>query len=219
MRLPAPPLLLITARSLARSALPDVMTRAFDGGCRWVMVREKDLEAPARRTLVEQIMEAAAPFEAKVVVNSDLAAAEIAHGVHLPQGQSCTNARKQLGPDKIIGVSAHTAGEAGAAATAGANYVTMSPIFPTQSKPGYGPPLYLEGLRDIAKRVPVPVIALGGVTAATARSCQDAGAAGVAVMGTIMRASDPAYPIYDILSQLRTDAVSGGTRAQTSGRR
>lgn len=196
-------MLLITDRAMARLSLERAVERACAGGCRWVMVREKDLDPEERFALVEKIVAIAEPYGARILVNSDLKAAEIAHGVHLPQGFSCTNARKALGPDKIIGVSAHSAGEAGAAASAGADYVTISPIFPTRSKPGYGPPLYLDGLKRIAKRVPIPVIALGGITAATALSCRRAGAAGVAVMGTIMRASDPALPVHDILNQWR----------------
>ena len=88
-----------------------------------------------------------------------------------------------------------------AAASAGADYATISPIFPTQSKPGYGPPLYLDGLKRVVGKVTIPLVALGGVTAATALSCRRAGASGVAVMGTIMRASDPAMSVYDILNQ------------------
>lgn len=186
---------------MVRASLEAALERSFVGGCRWVMVREKDLDPSERMKLVESILKVAEPFDAKVIVSSDLKAAEIAHGVHLPQGQSCTNARATLGPDKIIGVSAHTVGEAGAAASAGADYATISPIFPTQSKPGYGPPLYLDGLKRVVGRVKIPLLALGGVTAATALSCRRSGAAGIAVMGTIMRASDPAMSIYDILNQ------------------
>ena len=196
-------MLLITDRTMARLPLERVVERALRGGCRWIMVREKDLDAAARLSLVETIVRVAEPYGAKVLVNGDLKAAEIADGIHLPQGHSCTNARTALGPDKIIGVSAHTVAEAGAAASAGADYVTISPIFPTRSKPGYGPPLYLDGLKRIVTRVSIPVIALGGVTAATALSCRRAGAAGVAVMGTIMRASDPTFPVQDILNQWR----------------
>ncbi len=201
MTLPDPPMLLITDRTMVRVSLEATLERSFDGGCRWVVVREKDLEPDERLKLVETILRLAEPYNAKILVNSDMKAAEIAHGVHLPQGQSCTNARATLGPDKIIGVSAHTIGEAGAAASAGADYATISPIFPTQSKPGYGPPLYLNGLKRVVGKVTIPLVALGGVTAATVLSCRRAGAAGVAVMGTIMRASDPAMSVYDILNQ------------------
>ena len=201
MNLPIPPMLLITDRTMVRGALTAALDRAFQGGCRWVMVREKDMGPNERMTLVESILRIAEPYDAKILVNSDLNAAEIAHGVHLPQGQSCSNARATLGPDKMIGVSVHTIGEAGAAASAGADYATISPIFPTKSKPGYGPPINLDGLQKVVKRVSIPLIALGGVTGATVLSCRRAGVAGVAVMGTIMRASDPAMPVYDILKQ------------------
>ncbi len=201
MRIPDPPLLLVTAREMARWPLEDTIASALAGGCRWVMVREKTMEPDARRRLVEQIVERAEPYGATVIVNSDLELAGLAHGVHLPQGQSCTRARELLGSDALIGVSAHTAGEAGAAASAGADYVTLSPIFPTVSKPGYGPPLTLQGFSAIVSRIDVPAIALGGVTAATAAACRRAGAAGIAVMGTIMRASDPATAVAEILRQ------------------
>ena len=135
-------------------------------------------------TLVKSILRIAKPYDAKILVNSDMNAAKVAHGVHLPQGQSCRNARATLGPDKIIGVSAHNIGEAGAAASAGADYATISPIFPTQSKPGYGPPLNLDGLQKIVKRVSIPLIALGG---SRERRCCLAGARVrlVAVMGQL----------------------------------
>ena len=181
------------------ASLEATLDSAFGGGCRWVMVREKDVEAVDRMKLVEAIMKIAKPYDATVMVNSDVKAAEIAHGVHLPQGMSCANARETLGPDKLIGVSAHTIGEVAAAATGGAAYATISPLFSSQSKPGYGPPLYLDGLRKVVERAPIPLVALGGVTAATVLSCRLAGAAGAAVMGTIMRAGDPAAAVHDIL--------------------
>ena len=186
---------------MVRVSLEAALERSFDGGCRWVVIREKDLDSDERMKLVETILKLAEPYNAKILVNADMKAAEIAHGVHLPQGQSCTHARATLGPDKIIGVSAHSIGEAGAAASAGADYATISPMFPTQSKPGYGPPLYLDGLKRVVGKVTIPLVALGGVTAATALSCRRAGASGVAVLGTIMRASDPAIAVYDILNQ------------------
>ena len=77
------------------------------------------------------------------------------------------------------------------AASAGADYVTLSPIFPSASKPGYGPALGTNILGEAAK-LGIPVLALGGVTADKAAACRAAGAAGIAVMGPAMRSSDPA---------------------------
>lgn len=196
--LPRPPVLLITDRRLAARPLADVVAAALDGGCRWILVREKDLGADALATLVADIVALARPHGAAVSVSGDAAVAEEAgaHGVHLPQAATgraaIADARERLGVDALVGVSCHTVEEARDAAADGADYVTYSPIFLTASKPGYGPALGLDGLADAARRAPVPVLALAGIDATNAADCRRAGAAGIAVMGSIMRASDPA---------------------------
>ena len=79
-----------------------------------------------------------------------------------------------------------------AAAKGGADAITLSPIFASASKPGYGPALGLERLGEVAAVSPIPVIALGGIEdEAGVRACLVAGAAAVAVMGAAMRAADP----------------------------
>ena len=77
--------------------------------------------------------------------------------------------------------------------------MTLSPIFLTSSKPGYGPPLGVGAL-GVAARAGVAVVALGGVTADVARPCLDAGATGVAVMGDIMRSDDPGRSVGGLLA-------------------
>ena len=77
MNLPVPPMLLITDRTMVRGTLTAALNRAFLGGCRWVMVREKDMSPDERMTLVESILRIAKPYEAKILVNSDMNAAEI----------------------------------------------------------------------------------------------------------------------------------------------
>ena len=98
----------------------------------------------------------------------------------------------------MIGRSCHRAAELRDAATEGCTYATLSPIFPSASKPGYGPGLGPAALQDAA----LPVLALGGVTASNAGDCLAAGAAGVAVMGEIMRAEDPAQVVAALLDAL-----------------
>jgi thiamine-phosphate pyrophosphorylase len=105
------------------------------------------------------------------------------------------------GADVLIGISAHAEDDVAAAQTQGADYVTLSPIFATTSKPGYGPALGLAGLAR-ALRFGLPVIALGGVTADSAAECLRAGAAGVAVMGGIMRAAGRAGGVEDAVRRL-----------------
>jgi thiamine-phosphate pyrophosphorylase len=192
MRLPQPPLLVITDRRRARRPLLELLEELFAAGVRWVMVREKDLPETELAALVEEVVRRARAWGAAVVVNghAGVAAACGADGVHLPQGFSVAEARRLVGPDRWVGVSAHNLEEAQRAA-AGADYITLSPIFTPVSKPDYGPPLGLEALRQVARAVPIPVIALGGITPANARSCLEAGAAGIAVLGGLMEATDP----------------------------
>jgi thiamine-phosphate pyrophosphorylase len=97
--------------------------------------------------------------------------------------------------------------EAQTAIAEGANYVTMSPIFLTDSKPGYGPALGLENLRVMTQAIRAPVLALGGVTVDNAADCVRAGAAGVAVMGSVMRSPTPGTIIRDLIETLSTVAT------------
>ena len=191
MILPQPPILVISDRHQVRHSLEHVAKAVFAAGGRWLLVREKDLEAAARLALVRRVLDIAQPFGATVMISADVAAvtATGAAGVHMPDGGDVAAARAALGAGDLIGVSAHDGEGAAAAADAGADYVTLSPIFPSISKPGYGPALGLAAIRESSARV--PVLALGGVTHETVAGCLDAGAAGVAVMGAVMGAADP----------------------------
>jgi thiamine-phosphate pyrophosphorylase len=193
--LPSPPLLVISDRSQAKRPLLEIAEAAFRGGCRWFSLREKDLPAQERRDLLHALLALGRRFGAAVTVHDDIEAAVAAgaDGVHLPgagHGDDPAAARRLL-PQGLIGVSAHSPGEAAAQLKAGADYVTLSPIFLTESKPGYGPALGLEALEAAARLSPGPVIALAGIDERNAAACLAASAAGIAVMGEIMRATDP----------------------------
>lgn len=201
MTLPQPPILVISDRHQARQPLEQVAEAVFTAGGRWLLVREKDLAAEARLALVRQILVIARPFGASVMTSADVTAVREtgAVGVHLPDGGDVASARAVLGTGACIGYSAHNGAGAAAAVNAGADYVTLSPIFPSISKPDYGPALGLAALRDVAARL--PVLALGGVTVETVSKCLDAGAAGVAVMGAVMSADDPGAVMAALLAK------------------
>ncbi|WFE62342.1 thiamine phosphate synthase [Micromonospora sp. WMMD714] len=92
---------------------------------------------------------------------------------------------------RLVGRSCHDPAELARLSTE--HYVTLSPVWTTRSKPGYGPPLHPDGLRRLVRLSPVPVLALGGIeTPQQVTACVEAGAVGVAVLGAIMRAADPA---------------------------
>ena len=184
------------------------------------MLREKDLDAAARRDLLRDLVARGAPFGATVTVNGDLAAAQAAGaaGLHLPAGDDLGNrlaeARRALGPGALLGASCHSLEEAAAAAAAGAGYVTLSPVFESASKPGYGPALGPAGLQAMAARLAVPAIALGGVAAGNAGACLAAGAAGVAVMGAIMAAADPGAAAQALLAALAEGNAAPGVASE-----
>jgi len=193
MMLPRPRLMLITDRRQARRPLPEVVEAALRGGCRWVSLREKDLSNRDRRALAREIVKLGQAYGATVTLHGDIATVEAARadGVHVGQGTSPGATRHILGRDKLIGASVHSWDEAVQAQADGADYVTVSPIFETASKPGHGPALGLEILGEFCGALEVPVVALGGITPETAADCLRAGAGAVAVMGEVMRADDP----------------------------
>ena len=205
MHLPVPPLLVISDRRQALRPLEELADAIFAGGCRWFSLREKDLPAAERCALLGRLVVVGRRWGAKIMVHDDLEAAATAgvDGVHLPSGGNVAAARARL-PDRLIGASAHSADEAAALLSSGAGYVTLSPIFPSASKPGYGPAIGLVGLAEAVVRVPGPMIALGGISAENAERCLVAGAHGVAVMGEVMRATDPQAAVETILA-----AISG----------
>jgi thiamine-phosphate pyrophosphorylase len=218
--LPAPPVLLITDRRQARRPLAEVVAAALEAGCRWLSVREKDLAAPQQVALARQIVDVAEPFAACVLLHGDprLAAEAGCAGVHLPAGGDVRAARTLLHSGAWASISTHGIEEALAAANAGADAVTLSPILASASKPGYGPALGLEHLGEIAARSPIPVIALGGIEDVEhVRACLAAGAAAVAVMGAPMRAADPAGLLARLIGASSAVSRTGGPA--TAGRR
>jgi thiamine-phosphate pyrophosphorylase len=203
MKLPVPPLLVISDRSQARRPLIEIAAAAFAGGCRWFSLREKDLPAAERGALLAELVAIGRRYGATIMAHEDIEAVEAtgAAGVHLPGGSDPALARRRL-PEGLIGVSAHSAAEATALLRAGADYVTLSPIFLTDSKPGYGPALGLDALAAAAAIAPGPVIALAGITSDNAVQCLAAGASGIAVMGEIMRAADPEAAVRRFLAAI-----------------
>jgi thiamine-phosphate pyrophosphorylase len=193
------PLLVITDRHQARHSIETIAAAVARGGGRWLLLRDKDLAREERRDLAIRLAKIAAEHGVALSVSTDVGlAAEVGVGVHLQAAAAVAPARSRLGSAAIIGISAHGLDDVRAAVAAQADYVTLSPIFLTDSKPGYGPALGTAALRAAAE-CDIPVLALGGVTADTAAACLAAGARGVAVMGEIMRADDPARIVGDLV--------------------
>jgi thiamine-phosphate pyrophosphorylase len=208
MDLPDPPLLLVTDRHQARLPLADVVAQALAAGCRWVSLREKDLAQDDQIALARTLLPIARRHGARLTVHGDAALAKAcgADGVHLPAGSDPGMSRALLGPGKLIGVSIHTVTEAQAIDPGTVDYAIAGPAYETASKPGYGPEIGRKGLAEIAGAARVPVLAIGGINAARAAEVLAAGPAGIAVMGSIMRAPDPGQAMRALL------ATVAGTR-------
>jgi thiamine-phosphate pyrophosphorylase len=202
-RLPSPPLLIISDRGQARRPLVEIAAASFAGGCRWFSLREKDLPATERCALLGELMALGRTYGATVMAHDDIDAviATGAGGVHLPGGSDPKAARARLSSG-LIGVSAHSPAEAAEQIAAGADYVTISPIFLTDSKPGYGPALGVAGLAETVAIARGSIVALAGVTPANARACIQTGAAGIAVMGEVMRAADPEATVRALVAAI-----------------
>jgi thiamine-phosphate pyrophosphorylase len=213
------PLVVVTDRGQAAEAghgLVDVVGAAVEAGAGCVLLREKDLPAAERRRLALALVAVLAPAGGRLIVASAAAlAVDVgAAGVHL----SSTDAAPappvpEVGSGWVVGRSCHGVDELRAARREGATYATLSPVFASPSKPGYGPALGLNGLAAACAAVPdLPVLALAGVGPGRAADCVAAGARGVAVMGEVMRAPDPAAVVRTLLAELAELADLGAPR-------
>jgi thiamine-phosphate pyrophosphorylase len=174
-------IVLVTDRRQAKVPPPELVAAAVAGGARWVLLREKDLPRHERLALAEEVRAVLAPAGGRLIVaGPDPLGGD---AVHL-------SATDRLISAGLVGRSCHSAAELDGLTTE--DYVTLSPVFASRSKPGYRP-LGLGRFRELCRLAGRPVLALGGVeTPARAAACRAAGAAGVAVMGAVMRAADPA---------------------------
>jgi thiamine-phosphate pyrophosphorylase len=168
-------------KSLAPAPLLPRVEAAIRAGVDLIQIREKDLPTRELAELVAAAVRCAKGTPGRIVVNDRLDVALEAHGVHLGrQSLPASAVRKNVPENFLVGVSTHSRAEALAAESDGADYILFGPIFETPSKAGYGSPLGLSLLAEVAARVEIPVIALGGITPERVCACLGAGAAGIA---------------------------------------
>jgi thiamine-phosphate pyrophosphorylase len=170
-----------------------------------VQLREKDLQGGALFALARELRAVTRDHGARLLVNDrlDVALAAEADGVHLPaNGLPADAARRLLAAVGLIGVSTHSAAEVAAAKVKGADFVLLGPIYDTLSKRRYGAPLGLTPLASAAAAAGLPVFAIGGITPERVAEVRAAGAHGVACVGAVMSAADPAAAVDAILDAL-----------------
>ena len=170
-----------------------VCRAAAQGGATMIQVRWKD-GSPDEVLELTRALVAALPVPVLVNDRADIALAAGAAGAHLGWDDvPLTALRRHLPPGFLLGISVGTPEEAERAAAFPADYWSVGPCFATPTKRDAGPPLGPEGFAALARRAPegVPVIGVGGVTAANATGVIRAGAAGIAVIGAVLSAPDP----------------------------
>jgi thiamine-phosphate diphosphorylase len=205
VRLPSP-LYAILDRSVAgHRGLVDLLDLVLAGGCRLVQLREKTMPPAELLALARQLARRCREAGALFIVNdrADLALAAGADGLHVGQDDMpAREARGLLRPGMILGVSTHDEDQARAAVTDGADYVAVGSIFPTTSRVGF----QLVGttlIRRVRPVVPVPLVAIGGITIDNAAEVIQAGADGVAVISAICAQPDPESATRALLDRLR----------------
>lgn len=187
-------LYVITSRILcAPKPLQTVVAEILDAGVKAIQLREKDLDEVALYQLAQPIAELCRSYHADLYVNSNVRVAVNvgATGVHLPDNDIVVNeVLSQSDTGLVIGSSTHSVETARQRETQGVDFITYSPIFPTKSKPNYGPAVGVDKLAALVKQVKIPVYALGGITPARVGECLEDGAAGIAMMSGIMSPID-----------------------------
>ena len=191
------------------SALLQKIAELARVGVDWVQIREKDLSARKLTALVQETAHCLPagpgknPGTTRILINDrvDVALTQSAAGVHL--GESClaVDEVKRLVEsqastrDFLLGVSCHSLEGAKSAAAGGADYICFGPVFATPSKAAFGEPQGVKRLAEVCRSVPIPVLAIGGITLENAATCFTAGASGIAAIRLFQDAPDPAATV------------------------
>lgn len=197
--------LITDRRQTGGRLLTEVVREALYGGVKAVQLREKDLSGAELFRLAAELRSLTADFAARLIINDrpDIALAVDADGVQIGVSSLPVSVvRRLLGPDKIIGYSAHAIDEALRAQVDGADFVTFGPVYHTPSKAAFGAPCGVKKLSDAASELSIPVIGLGGISQANITESLSAKIHGIAVISAILTAPDPRGATATLLKKI-----------------
>jgi len=204
------------AAAAHRWSVPDLARAFLAGGARFLQVRAKTAGSGWLLAVCDEIVAAARPLGAIVIVNdrADVARLSLADGVHVGQTDlTPLQVRTILGPDVLVGLSTHTPAQIDAATDPPASYVAVGPVFGTGSKETGYAPVGLERVRYAAERERRgrrrPVVAIGGITLDRAPDVLAAGATSVAVIGDLFTGGDPEARVRAWVERLGRGASGG----------
>jgi len=173
--------------------LVPLLQRVLIAGVPAIQLRERDLSAKELVTLAREVQAVMASRTSQLLINDriDVALALEGVGVHLRSNSLPVSvARQLLGAQRLLGISVHAVEEAVQMESQGADYIVLGPIYETPTKQMFGPPLGIHTLEKACRLVRIPIIGIGGVTAARVREMRRAGAFGVAVITAILGAAN-----------------------------
>ncbi len=191
---------------LGEDTLEHQVEQAILGGATFVQFREKQLQGEELLEQGRRVLEACRRYQVPMIVNDDvsLAISLDADGVHVGQGNmQVQEARRRLGPEKIIGVSAHNVEEALEAQRDGADYLGAGAVFATGTKRDTSA-LARETLKEICQSVEIPVVAIGGIDVCNVASLAGTGIGGVAVIHGIFGKEDVRQGAAELKGLLKT---------------
>ncbi|MHC6180610.1 thiamine phosphate synthase [Clostridium sp. JNZ X4-2] len=187
-------LYLATDRSLLKEDnLPKAVEDAILGGVTLVQLREKDISSKEFYNIALKIKKVTTHYKIPFIINDrlDIAQAVDADGVHLGQSDiPLTAARRILGKDKIIGISAGSVEEAVEAEKNSADYIGIGTIFYTGTKKDIDIPIGIEGLRKIYNSITIPAVAIGGINEHNFKETLSTGIDGICVISAILGKSN-----------------------------
>jgi thiamine-phosphate pyrophosphorylase len=190
----------------APRSVEEVVARALEGGARAVQLRNKGDSPRDMFTLGRTLRDLTRAAGALLFVNDrvDIALALDADGVHVgPDDLPVAAVRTVTPAGFLVGRSARDPEVARRAVLEGADYIGCGSVYPTSTKADVGEVIGLEGLRRVVASVEAPVLAIGGITEKRASEVAATGAAGIAVVGAVMQASDPAAAVRALLDPFR----------------
>jgi thiamine-phosphate pyrophosphorylase len=189
----------------------DLACAYLDGGARFLQLRAKQLASGPFLNLCDGVVQAAARYSASIIVNdrADLAVLANANGVHVGQDDLApADARRLLGSAAIVGFSTHTVAQIEAAIREPISYLAVGPVFGTTTKDTGYSAVGLDLVSTAARlAASIPVVAIGGITLATASSVLDAGATSVAVIGDLLTHGNPQLRVAAYLQRLEKHRV------------
>ncbi len=203
--------------------LAEIADAAIRGGADVLQLRDKTASAATLLAEATTLLRLTRAAGIPLIVNdhADIARAAGADGVHLGQDDlSVADARRLLGPERLIGQSTHSLEQARAAEAEGSDYIGVGPIFPTPTKPDY-PHVGLGLIRQVMRQVNIPAVCIGGIDADNLAQVLKAGAERIAVVRAVCAASDPQAAtrrLKDVLNRFHKSARTALRAPEPRGR-